>query len=203
MGKTKIVKTVYNDNKHNVFNEETGEVEDCAKQRRITVEEFVESDDDAEAEDSELFMANITYIKLFRGDGVAMNEKLTLKEIGVATFLSDFICYTDCVLRAGGNKKGKALTTRNLSEMMGMGYESLRKIMGSLKKKEVIGYHSTGECDNGTRWITVNPYLFFRGRFASNWVTDFYKNTYWAKIQRQKVKPFGRKNKDKSNIGDD
>ena len=89
MGKTKIVKTVYNDNKHNVFNEETGEVEDCAKQRRITVEEFVESDDDAEAEDSELFMANITYIKLFRGDGVAMNEKLTLKEIGKVLEISE------------------------------------------------------------------------------------------------------------------
>ena len=62
--------------------------------------------------------------------------------------------------------------------------------MSSLKKKQVIGFHSTGDTHNGSaiKWITVNPYIFLRGTHVEDWVKDFYADSEWAKIERQKVK---------------
>ena len=82
------------------------------------------------------------------------------------------------------------MTIRDLSDLIGIKYETFRKTMTSLKNKQVIGYHTTGDQSNGTKikWITVNPYIYLRGTKVANWVDDFYAETEWAKLKRQKVK---------------
>lgn len=160
---------------------------------KITLEEYLE--EDIEEENIDFFMDDITFIKSFRGNGIMLNEKLTYVEIATVVFLCDFICYTDCVLRKKGNKNGAPLTVRDLADLMGIKYETFRKTMSSLKKKQVIGYHSTGdeETKNEIKWITVNPYIFFRGIKVENWVKDFYADSEWAKMPRQKTRR-GRNN---------
>lgn len=157
------------------------------RQYKITLEEYFEEEI---KDDEKYFMDDITFIKSFRGNGIMLNEKLTYVEIATVVFLCDFVCYKDCVLRKNGNRLGAPLTVKDLAGLMGVKYETFRKTMGSLKKKQVIGYHSTGDVEskNEIRWITVNPYIFFRGQKVENWVKDFYAKTEWAQIPRQKMK---------------
>ncbi len=117
-----------------------------------------------------------------------LNKILTNAEIAAVVFLTDFICYEDCVLRKNGDKRGKALTIKDLADLYGYKYNSFRKTMYALRDKEVIGFHETGSKENETRLITMNPYIFCRGVEVSCWVVDFYSNTQWAKIVRQQTK---------------
>ena len=187
-----IKKTVYTNDEVNVVNELTGELHNFeSKSHRITIEEYLE-DDDENDECSDFFMNDITFIKSFRGNGIMLNQKLTNVEIAAVVFLCDFICYEDCVLRKNGNKKSAPLSIRDLSNLIGIKYETFRKTMSSLKKKQVIGIHSTGDVvdGNSVKWITVNPYIFCRGIKVEKWVIDFYSTTEWAALERQKMKSY-------------
>lgn len=187
---SKVKKTVYENGEVNIVNELTGELHDLESQDyRITIEEYFDEDDDQE-ETSTRFMDDITFIKSFRGNGIMLNQKLTNAEIAAVVFLCDFICYDDCVLRKNGNKKGAPLSIRDLSDLVGIKYETFRKTMSSLKKKQVIGVHSTGDVCDGTsiKWITVNPYIFCRGVKVAKWVIEFYSQSEWALMERQKRK---------------
>lgn len=119
------------------------------------------------------------FLKLFRGKGALMKKELTNNEIATIVFLSDYICFNDCILRKNGDSRGHALSLKELSGLLDVSYDNLRKTMASLKKKEVIAVHSTGDKENGTKWITVNPYFIFRGGKATNWIMEFYKDTRW------------------------
>ena len=88
----KTRKTTINGIKTALIDEETGEKiigvnENC----KITLEEFFHEEDDANKPES--FMQSITYIKSFRGNGVAMNQILTNAEIAALVFLGDFVSY--------------------------------------------------------------------------------------------------------------
>lgn len=181
--------TQYNGSLVDIVIRETGEVinkDECL----ITVTELFEEDKDMSSDTSEFFQTDITFIKSFQGNGIELNNRLSNAEIAAVVFLCDFICYEDCVLRTGGNRKGNALSVKELAGLRGISYETFRKTLGELKKKQVIGYHSTGDTSNNTciRWITVNPYIFCRGRKVESWVIDFYKDTIWAQTVRQHVK---------------
>lgn len=132
-------------------------------------------------------MTNITFLKMFRGNGIMLDKKLTYSEIAALVFLSDFICYSDCVLRKGGNKQGHALSIEELAKLRNVKYDAFRKTIYSLKNKEVLGFHNTGNT-NEPLWITINPFIFCRGIKISKWVYDFYSETEWAKIVRQKIR---------------
>lgn len=182
---TKI--TSFNKDNIGVINKETGEIYDITSDLyKITIEEYLSEDD----ESSEIFMNDITFVKSFRGNGIMLNQKLTNSEIATVVFLCDFICYDDCVLRKNGNKLGNPLSIKDLSNLIGIKYETFRKTMSSLKKKQVIGFHNTGDPDKGTsiKWITVNPYIFCRGIRVSKWVIEFYSTSEWAKLERQKIR---------------
>lgn len=185
-----IKKTVYNDDQTEVFSNTTGEIHQFeSPRRRITIEEYFDEEINS-SNTSEYFMTDITFIKSFRGNGIMLNQKLTNPEIAAVVFLCDFICYEDCVLRKNGNKKGHALTVKELSELIGIKYETFRKTIGSLKKKQVIGFHSTGDAstNNSIKWITVNPFIFCRGTKVEHWVIEFYAKSEWAELERQRIK---------------
>ena len=188
--------TVYADGEHEVLNTETGEFH-CSDSetlvfRKITVEELF---DEPEAEKEDLrFMDDTTYIRNFRGNGVLFRELLTPQETQLALFLQDFVCYNDCILRKNGNKQALPLTIEDLYVLYGGGlkFGTFRKQMGSLRKKEVIAYHNSGipELGNKMRCITLNPYIFCRGMNVDKWISEYFSNSQWAKVTRQKIKKF-------------
>lgn len=188
--------TVYADGEHEVLNTETGEIH-CSDSetlvfRKITVEELF---DEPEAEKEDLrFMDDTTYIRNFRGNGVLFRELLTPQETQLALFLQDFVCYSDCILRKNGNKQALPLTIEDLYVLYGGGlkFGTFRKQMGSLRKKEVIAYHNSGipELGNKMRCITLNPYIFCRGMNVDKWISEYFSNSQWAKVTRQKIKKF-------------
>ena len=188
--------TVYADGEHEVLNTETGEIH-CSDSetlvfRKITVEELF---DEPEAEKEDLrFMDDTTYIRNFRGNGVLFRELLTPQETQLALFLQDFVCYNDCILRKNGNKQALPLTIEDLYVLYGGGlkFGTFRKQMGSLRKKEVIAYHNSGilELCNKMRCITLNPYIFCRGMNVDKWISEYFSDSQWAKVTRQKIKKF-------------
>ena len=188
--------TIYTDDEHKVLNTETGEFH-CSDSetlvfRKITVEELF-NEPEAEKEDLR-FMDDTTYIRNFRGNGVLFRELLTPQETQLALFLQDFVCYNDCILRKNGNKQALPLTIEDLYVLYGGGlkFGTFRKQMGSLRKKEVIAYHNSGtpELDNKMRCITLNPYIFCRGMNVDKWISEYFSNSQWAKVTRQKIKKF-------------
>ena len=188
--------TVYADGEHEVLNIGTGEIhhsdEDNVVYKKITVEELFEEPDE-EKEDLR-FMDDTTYIRNFRGNGVLFRELLTPQETQLALFLGDFVCYQDCILRKNGNKQALPLTIEDLYVLYGGGlkFGTFRKQMGSLRKKEVIAYHNSGtpELGNKMRCITLNPYIFCRGMNVDKWISEYFSNSQWAKVTRQKIKKF-------------
>ena len=195
MAKTK--KTVYLSEDYGVIDTTTGELKsesgDSANlvMRKITVEELFE---EPEIENNEVrFMDDTTYIRSFRGNGVLFRQLLTAEETQLALFLQDFVCYNDCILRTNGNKQGNPLTLDMLASMYGLKYDTFRKIMSSLKNKEVVAYHKSGSASpekNKMKCITLNPYLFCRGMEVDKWISDYFSNSQWANFERQKIKKY-------------
>ena len=195
MAKTK--KTVYLSEDYGVIDTTTGELKsesgDAANlvMRKITVEELFE---EPEIENNEVrFMDDTTYIRRFRGNGVLFRQLLTAEETQLALFLQDFVCYNDCILRTNGNKQGNPLTLDMLSSMYGLKYDTFRKIMSSLKNKEVVAYHKSGSASpekNKMKCITLNPYIFCRGMEVDKWISDYFSNSQWANFERQKIKKY-------------
>ena len=195
MAKTK--KTIYLSEDYGVIDTTTGELKsesgDSANlvMRKITVEELFE---EPEIENNEVrFMDDTTYIRSFRGNGVLFRQLLTAEETQLALFLQDFVCYNDCILRTNGNKQGNPLTLDMLASMYGLKYDTFRKIMSSLKNKEVVAYHKSGSASpekNKMKCITLNPYIFCRGMEVDKWISDYFSNSQWANFERQKIKKY-------------
>ena len=124
---------------------------------------------------------------------------LTPQEIALLTFLTDYISYNDTILRVGGNRKGNILTVEDLADEYGMKYDAFRKIMGALRKKQIIDYHdkNTVETTKGIidkRCITFNPFVKCRGKKVDDYIINHYSSTLWAEVERQKTKSFRAKN---------
>lgn len=206
---TKLNKEIFkfNGTEWEVFNRETGAlpiVENKTEngellERVITIQNYYE--DDSEDPKDSYFNNDNTFVRDFRGNGKLFRILLTPQETALLTFLTDYICYNDAILRTNGNRKGNILTVENLAEEYGMNYDAFRKIMTSLRKKQVIDYHdkNTLETTKGiinTRCSTFNPYIKCRGKKVDNYIVHHYSSTLWAEIKRQKIKEFRKKNRE-------
>ena len=175
------------------IDEENGEL----LERVIHVTDYYK-DETEEPKDS-YFNNENTFVRDFRGNGKLFRMLLTPQETALLTFLTDYICYNDAILRTNGNRKGNILTVENLADEYGMNYDAFRKLMTSLRKKQIIDYHdkNTVETTKGIidkRCITFNPYIKCRGKKVDNYIIEHYSPTLWAEIKRQKTKEFREKN---------
>ena len=112
-------------------------------------------------------------------------KELSHSELSFVVLLTDYICYEDCALRVNGNAQGSLLGAKDLAELSGLSYDTVRKLLYSLKNKELIGFHETGSGNTATKMITLNPYVFCRGIEVSDWVISFYSKTRWAKLEKE------------------
>lgn len=175
------------------IDEENGEL----LERVIHVTDYYK-DDTEEPKDS-YFNNENTFVRDFRGNGKLFRMLLTPQEIALLTFLTDYISYNDTILRVGGNRKGNILTVEDLADEYGMKYDAFRKIMTTLRKKQIIDYHdkNTVETTKGIidkRCITFNPFVKCRGKKVDDYIIDHYSSTLWAEVERQKTKSFIAKN---------
>ena len=175
------------------IDEENGEL----LERVIHVTDYYK-DETEEPKDS-YFNNENTFVRDFRGNGKLFRMLLTPQEIALLTFLTDYISYNDTILRVGGNRKGNILTVEDLADEYGMKYDAFRKIMTSLRKKQIIDYHdkNTVETTKGIidkRCITFNPFMKCRGKKVDDYIIDHYSSTLWAEVERQKTKSFRIKN---------
>ena len=175
------------------IDEENGEL----LERVIHVTDYYK-DETEEPKDS-YFNNENTFVRDFRGNGKLFRMLLTPQETALLTFLTDYICYNDAILRTNGNRKGNILTVENLADEYGMNYDAFRKLMTSLRKKQIIDYHdkNTVETTKGIidkRCITFNPFVKCRGKKVDDYIIDHYSSTLWAEVERQKTKKFRQKN---------
>ena len=175
------------------IDEENGEL----LERVIHVTDYYK-DETEEPKDS-YFNNENTFVRDFRGNGKLFRMLLTPQEIALLTFLTDYISYNDTILRVGGNRKGNILTVENLADEYGMNYDAFRKLMTSLRKKQIIDYHdkNTVETTKGIidkRCITFNPFVKCRGKKVDDYIIEHYSSTLWAEVERQKTKSFRIKN---------
>ena len=175
------------------IDEENGEL----LERVIHVTDYYK-DETEEPRDS-YFNNENTFVRDFRGNGKLFRMLLTPQEIALLTFLTDYISYNDTILRVGGNRKGNILTVEDLADEYGMKYDAFRKIMTTLRKKQIIDYHdkNTVETTKGIidkRCITFNPFVKCRGKKVDDYIIDHYSSTLWAEVERQKTKSFRVKN---------
>ena len=175
------------------IDEENGEL----LERVIHVTDYYK-DETEEPKDS-YFNNENTFVRDFRGNGKLFRMLLTPQEIALLTFLTDYISYNDTILRVGGNRKGNILTVEDLADEYGMKYDAFRKIMTTLRKKQIIDYHdkNTVETTKGIidkRCITFNPFVKCRGKKVDDYIIDHYSSTLWAEVERQKTKSFRTKN---------
>lgn len=175
------------------IDEENGEL----LERVIHVIDYYK-DESEEPKDS-YFNNENTFVRDFRGNGKLFRMLLTPQEIALLTFLTDYISYNDTILRVGGNRKGNILTVEDLADEYGMKYDAFRKIMGALRKKQIIDYHdkNTVETTKGIidkRCITFNPFVKCRGKKVDDYIINHYSSTLWAEVERQKTKSFRAKN---------
>lgn len=175
------------------IDEENGEL----LERVIHVTDYYK-DETEEPKDS-YFNNENTFVRDFRGNGKLFRMLLTPQETALLTFLTDYICYNEAILRTNVNRKGNILTVENLADEYGMNYDAFRKLMTSLRKKQVIDYHdkNTVETTKGIidkRCITFNPFVKCRGKKVDDYIIDHYSSTLWAEVERQKTKSFRVKN---------
>lgn len=182
MSNTKINKTEFNGMNISHVDTNTGEVICKTTSRtKIIVEEEIPMTEQEIKTRSIPFCQDMKFLKMIRGTGKHMKEYLTNTEIATTVFLTDFICYEDCVLRKNGDARGHELNVKEIAKELSIPYDTFRKTMSSLKKKQVIGIHDTGDIENSIRWITVNPYIFCRGNKVQSWICEFYKGSIWNK----------------------
>jgi hypothetical protein len=133
---SKIKKNVKKFNGINVthVNSDTGEIL-CKTEENSTV--YIEEDErktQSEIDKELQTFGNSNFLKMFRGNGAIMKKELTNNEIATIVFLSDYICYNDCVLRKNGDIRGHALSIQELSTLIGISYDNFRKNYVFFKK---------------------------------------------------------------------
>jgi hypothetical protein len=127
------------------------------------------------------FNDGVPFVKLYKGMN-NLRKYLTTGEFTIAVSLADYVSYEDCVIRRGGHHNGKILTIKELAEEMEIEYDSLRRTITSLVKKGVLGIHKTGCKDNPKiliKAITVNPYIYNRGKDVSKTALSLFSHTKW------------------------
>ena len=123
---------------------------------------------------------NKPFVKV--SDGVSLlYDKLTGGETKFLIMkILPFICYNDCILRVGGDKRGEILSVSRLAELTESNLQTTKNMISKFKRLEILGSHSTGE---SIKCITVNPYIFMRGSTVNESIAGMFEDTVWAKME--------------------
>ena len=129
-----------------------------------------------------IFQPEAKYVKLYKNSIKSISQYLTHPEITILLRLMKYVCYEDCVLRTNGNTQGNCLSIKQIGELENIKYDTIRKIINSLKDKKVMAVHFD---DIGHKYYTINPFIAFRGRMINTNIMEFYTDSVWATIDSE------------------
>jgi hypothetical protein len=118
---------------------------------------------------------NEPYTKAFIKPMFTLARSLSGSELQMVYCLLPYISYESGLLM---HPNGRALTRECISDATGLGLKTVDRILKSLQDKKVIGKHNSGREIH----ITVNPWLFMRGKRINRTLYEFFKNSRWAKL---------------------
>jgi hypothetical protein len=115
------------------------------------------------------------YAKAFIKPMFTLARSLSGPELQMVYFLLPYISYESGILM---HSNGRQLTRECISETTGLGLKTVDRILKTLFEKKVIGKHNSGREIH----LTVNPWLFMRGKRINKTLYEFFKNSRWAKV---------------------
>ena len=92
-----------------------------------------------------------------------------------------FISYSDGILRYNG----KIADGKTISDALGENYETFKRIITSLIKKNILGKverQSDTYANKKKKCLVVNPYIFLRGQDIEKDIVDMFSGSKWANI---------------------
>ena len=109
-------------------------------------------------------------------------KELPTKEFAVAMAIMPFISYSDGILRYNG----KIADGKDISDALGENYETFKRIITSLIKKDILSRverQSDTYANKKKKCLVVNPYIFLRGQDIEKDIVDLFSGSKWANIE--------------------
>jgi DNA-binding MarR family transcriptional regulator len=125
------------------------------------------------------------FVKVYINPIKELWNELSLREYAVASALMQFISYKDGILR----NDGIAINMKDISKLLNMDYDAIRKIIPVLEKKKILSKvkrKSDKYADKEKNYYVVNPYLFLRGTDMEKEIVDMFSNSKWANLSENK-----------------
>ena len=127
------------------------------------------------------FKKKEAFVKVFTNPITDLFKELPTKEFAVAMALMPFISYNDGILRYNG----KIADGKTISDALGENYETFKRIITSLIKKNILGKverQSDTYANKKKKCLVVNPYIFLRGQDIEKDIVDMFSGSKWANI---------------------
>jgi DNA-binding MarR family transcriptional regulator len=122
------------------------------------------------------------FVKVYINPIKELWKTLSIREYAVASALMQFISYKDGILR----DNGVAINMKDISRLLEMDYDAIRKIIPVLEKKKILGKvkrKSDKYADKEKNYLVVNPYLFLRGTDIEKEIADMFSSSVWANLK--------------------
>ena len=124
------------------------------------------------------------FMKVFNSVLHELGRRLTPSELSFLVLILEYVSYTDCVIRYGGDVKGEIMGLQDMSKATEMDYTRVTRIVGQLECKGVMGHHVTGSIlkwyeGKARKVYTVNPHIFCKGKYVNGAVAEFYAKSGW------------------------
>jgi DNA-binding MarR family transcriptional regulator len=122
------------------------------------------------------------FVKVYINPIKELWKTLSIREYAVASALMQFISYKDGILR----DNGVAINMKDISKLLEMDYDAIRKIIPVLEKKKIlvkVKRQSDKYADKEKSYIVVNPYLFLRGTDMEREIVNLFSDSIWANLQ--------------------
>ena len=128
------------------------------------------------------FKKKEAFVKVFVHPITALFKELPTKEYAVTMALMPFISYNDGILRYNG----KIVDGKTISDVLGENYETFKRIITSLIKKEILGKverPSDTYANKTKKCLVVNPFIFLRGQDIEKDIVEMFNGSKWANIE--------------------
>ena len=128
------------------------------------------------------FKKGDAFVKVFTNPITVLFKELPTKEFAVAMAIMPFISYKDGILRYNG----KITDVKTISNVLGENYDTFKRIIASLVKKNVITKieRQSDTYQNKTKkCLVVNPFIFLRGQDIDKEIVEIFQGSKWANIE--------------------
>lgn len=130
------------------------------------------------------FNKDVTFVKVFPNQIPILLKELSTKEFATVMSLMLFVSYNDCILRCDG----KIATGKMISDILEEKYETFKKTLASLIKKEIIKkiQMPSETCKTKTRnCLVVNPYIYIKGQDINKDILNVFDKSKWNNVKAE------------------